>query len=397
MESFAPTPLRVLLYSHDSQGLGHLRRNLALAHAMAQQLPRRAGRPVTGMLITSLDVPASDLPEGFDVVRLPGITKVRGSYGPREVWVPMGDLIGLREQLLSAAVVGFEPDLVVVDRHIHGVDSELREPLHRLRERRPEARVVLGLRDVLDDPDVVSREWASLGDLQALRTLVDRIWVYGDPTVHDLRESHELPGVLHDLVEYTGYLSSGRRVRPAAGVADDGPYLLTTVGGGSDGRALCVAAARAVVPAGHRHVVVTGPQMPPHDHRAVARAATARTQVVATVPDGLAAIRGAVGVVAMAGYNTVTEALSTDVPLLLVPRERPRLEQSLRSRALQRRGVVDVLTAAELSPEAVAAWMAQAVRRRVDRSGLDRSGLARVPRLAAALLTTDQEVSDVAV
>ena len=397
MESFAPTPLRVLLYSHDSQGLGHLRRNLAIAHAMAQQLPRRAGRPVTGMLITSLDVPASDLPEGFDVVRLPGVTKTRGAYGPREVWVPMGDLIDLREQLLSAAVVGFEPDLVVVDRHIYGVDSELRSPLHRLRDARPDARVVLGLRDVLDSPDVVSREWASLGDLRQLRSLVDRIWVYGDPAVHDLRETHEIPGVLHDLVEYTGYLSSGRRVRPATALSEAGPYVLTMVGGGSDGRLLCEAAARATVLVGYRHILVTGPQMSAHDHRAVALAATPRTEVVHIVPDGLAAIRGASGVVSMAGYNTVTEALSTDVPVLLVPREKPRLEQTIRSRALQRQGVVDVLTAAELSPEAVAVWMAGAVHRSVDRSGLDRRGLARVPRLAAGLLPSALEVRDVAV
>src|SRR5690606_42019675 len=41
---------RVLLYSHDSQGLGHVRRNLALAHALAEQLPRLTGRPVTGPL-----------------------------------------------------------------------------------------------------------------------------------------------------------------------------------------------------------------------------------------------------------------------------------------------------------------------------------------------------------
>lgn len=397
MESFAPTPLRVLLYSHDSQGLGHLRRNLAIAHSMAQQLPRRAGRPVTGMLVTSLDVPASDLPEGFDVVRLPGVTKTRGAYGPREVWVPMGDLIDLREQLLSAAVVGFEPDLVVVDRHIYGVDSELRSPLHRLREIRPDARVVLGLRDVLDSPDVVSREWASLGDLRQLRSLVHRIWVYGDPAVHDLRQSEELPGVLHDLVEYTGYLSSGRRVRPATALTEAGPYLLTMVGGGSDGRTLCEAAARATVPVGYRHLLVTGPQMSARDHRAVALAATPRTEVVHTVPDGLAAIRGACGVVAMAGYNTVSEALSTDVPVLLVPREKPRLEQTIRSRALQRHGVVDVLTAAELSPEAVARWMARAVHRKVDRTGLDRRGLARLPRLAADLVPSTQEVSDVAV
>ncbi|MDQ1623637.1 MAG: hypothetical protein QOH19_2055, partial [Actinomycetota bacterium] len=35
----AVEPLRIVLYSHDSVGLGHVRRNLALAHALNNQLP----------------------------------------------------------------------------------------------------------------------------------------------------------------------------------------------------------------------------------------------------------------------------------------------------------------------------------------------------------------------
>ena len=45
-------PMRIVLYSHDSVGLGHVRRNLALAHALNNQLPGLIGRPVTGILIT---------------------------------------------------------------------------------------------------------------------------------------------------------------------------------------------------------------------------------------------------------------------------------------------------------------------------------------------------------
>ena len=36
--------LRVVLYSHDSQGLGHTRRNLALARSLAQHLPAQLQR-----------------------------------------------------------------------------------------------------------------------------------------------------------------------------------------------------------------------------------------------------------------------------------------------------------------------------------------------------------------
>lgn len=389
MEALAQAPLRVLLYSHDSQGLGHLRRNLALAHSMAHDLPRRAGRPVTGLMITGLDVAAVDLPDGFDLVRMPGITKRSGNYAPREVLVSMPHLIELREQLLTATVVGFEPDLVVIDRHVYGIDHELQAPLAALRQACPWAKVVLGLREVLDSPQVALAEWLSLGDLRSLRQVIDRIWVYGDASVHDPRATGEIPRGLHDLVDFTGYLSHGRPGGGVSTLSHHGPYVLTMVGGGSDGRMLCEAAARADVPRGYRHVLVTGPQMSARDHQAVALAATDRTEVLRRVSDGLAAICGATGLVAMAGYNTVTEVLSTDVPALLVPREVPRMEQAIRCQALMRAGVVDVLPPTQLTTEAISAWMAGAVGRTVDRSRIDRAGLQEVPRLVASLLALD--------
>ncbi len=320
----AARPLRILLYSHDSLGLGHARRNLALAHAFATRLPRLTGRPVTGMLLTGLDTLPGELPAGFDSVSLPGIRKGEGGYAPRHVTVPMEDVIDLRSQLLTAAVTGFAPDLLVVDRHAYGVDNELRDALLALRRTHPEAVVVLGLREVLDERRATDREWATLGDTAELRALYDEIWVYGDEHVHDVRRTGEVPAALQDLVRHTGYLAAGRlwvrEDEPAA------PYVLTTVGGGADGLELCLAAARAVVPRGYRHVVVTGPQMDERDHREVCRVATGRTEVVRTVPDGLATIRGAAAVISMAGYNTVSEVMSTYRPALLVPRCRPRRE-----------------------------------------------------------------------
>lgn len=381
------TPLRVMLYSHDSQGLGHTRRNTALAHALAEQLPRLTGRGVTGLLITGLDDVVDALPTGFDAVRLPAIRKSERRYAPRHLDVPMDDLISLRSRMLTGAVLGFAPDLFIIDRHVYGVDGELRATLRRLRAEHPATKVVLGLRDVLDSPEVVAAEWQALGDLGDLRGLIDAIWIYGDAHVHDLRRTGEVPADLADLVHHTGYLSAGRRTPPT--FRDErGPYVLTMVGGGSDGLALCLAAAAAPVPRGVRHVVVTGPQMAPAEHRQVVRAATARTEVLTQVPDGLASIREALAVVAMAGYNTVCEVMSTTTPALLVPRETPRLEQTIRARGLAARGAVDLCSPGEVTPDRIGGWLARAVTGGPvrARAALDLRGLAGVPRLAAELL-----------
>ncbi|ALU40725.1 glycosyl transferase family 28 [Kocuria flava] len=380
------TELRVVLYSHDSQGLGHTRRNLALARALARTLPATTGRRVSGMLLTGVDATAvPGLPEGFDRVVLPGIRKTGGGYAPRGLAVGMDRLTALRSGLLDAALTGFRPHLVVVDRHAWGVDRELLGPLLRLRAAHPGTAVVLGLREVLDEPAAAAREWAALGDLELVRRVYDQVWVYGDPAVHDPVATSEVPARLADLVRHTGYLATGREAGPRTS-GTGRPYVLSMAGGGSDGAALTLAAARARVPHGHGHVVVAGPQMPAADLARVRAAARPGTTVLPSVPDALAEVREAAAVVSMGGYNSVAEVLATTTPALVVPRERPRREQLIRARALQARGAVDVLSPGALTTGAVEAWLHRAVGTVRTRHHLALDGLRTVPVLAAGLL-----------
>ncbi|WP_256840230.1 glycosyltransferase family protein [Ornithinimicrobium faecis] len=378
-------PFRVLLYSHDSVGLGHIRRNLALAHTLTADIPALTGRSVTGMLLTGVGHGADlDVPAGFDVALLPGIRKGGGGYQPRHMQVPMNDLISIREQMVRGVVNGLNPDLIIVDRHPYGVDGELRKTLAKTRKKHPETTIVLGLREVLDEPEAVAREWEQVGDLTQLREIFDEIWVYGDPQVHDVRETGEVPAELHDLIRYTGYLATGRRCVPETDPTEL-PYVLSMVGGGSDGKEVLARAASATVPAGHRHLVVAGPQMPAEDLAEIQLAAAAGTTVVASVPDGLATIRRASALVAMAGYNTVCEALTTDTPVLLVPREKPRQEQLIRARGLKESGAVDLERLDDLTADRLSSWFAAAVHRTANRDHLDLAGLAGVAHRVAAL------------
>jgi|GEM_PF-2975614 len=271
---------RVLLYSHDSQGLGHVRRNLAIAHNLARRLPGAIDADVAGLLVTGL-APASrfPLPEGFDWVTIPGVSKGRDGYRPRSLSGATGDLIKLRSRLLQAALLGFKPDLVIIDRHIYGVWSELREPLMWLREQHPTVRVVLGLREVLDDPRVAAAEWERLGDPDRLRDLVDEVWVYGDPAVHDSVATGEAPPALADRIRFTGYLANDRRVSDHGEPIEPKPFVLTPAGGGSDGHELLRAAVAMRAPVGYENIVVTGPQLDDASFEAIAVQAAPGTQV----------------------------------------------------------------------------------------------------------------------
>ena len=388
--------ITVAMYSHDSVGLGHARRNRALAYALAADLPRVTGQGVRGLLIAGHpDATKDALPHGWDWLVLPGFTRTSDGYASRKLSMSVERLTGLRSATVAAALESVCPDLFIVDRHPFGIGGELKPALEMLRRRR--TTTVLGMREVLDTPEEAAAEWARAG-VGAVASAYDALWVYGDPQVYDPLTTGEIPEELAGRTRFTGYLSHGRPDDPVGpeSLRADHPYLLTMVGGGSDGGAVGLAAARARVPDGHRHIILTGPQMPAEDHRSIAAAVQASgsdtdgdgpvTQVHRYAPHVPKLVRDAAAVVCMAGYNSLAEVMATTTPALVVPRNTRRAEQPRRAAALAAADAVDMLTADQLTPEALTAWFATASGRRSLRDGVDLDGLTRIGDLAAAEL-----------
>ncbi|WP_052459964.1 glycosyltransferase family protein [Tessaracoccus massiliensis] len=368
-------------YSHDSVGFGHVRRNLALANALARELPVRTGMPGVGLVLTGEPEAARfPRPNGFDVLVLPGITKRGRQYAPRHAGFALDDLVDMRGSLLNGLWAAEAPDLLVIDRHVFGIDGELKKGLKKLRKRSPHTKVVLGLREVLDSPEVVAKEWAAV-DPQSLDRIVDEVWVYGDAAVHNAAATGELPQPLAQKAFFTGYLANGRPTSAQAPEhRSDERLILTTAGAGSDGLPLTLAAARAEVPAGMRHVVVTGPQLPQARHDQVVRAARPGTEVLRSA-DVAQLMDDAHAVITMGGYNSVCEVLASTAPALIVPRVVPRLEQEIRARSLEKVGAVDVLHPRDLTAEALSGWLARSVgsdAQRIARRSINLDGLANV-------------------
>lgn len=393
----------VIMYSHDSLGLGHARRNRALAHTLASTLPRLLGATVRGLLIAGHpDASRDSLPPGWDWLVLPGVTHAgpgRGTpargYVARALDASPARMRGLRGSLVRAAVDALEPDLFVVDRHPYGADRELVGVLSHLRT--TGCRTVLGLRDILDTPRTAAAEWAGLGDVARLADAFDAVWLYGDTGVHDARTTGELPRPLADKAVPTGYLAHGRPPATSREVEPRRPYVLTLLGGGSDGRDLALLALAADMPDDHEHLLVTGPQLPP-EHAAQLTALAARNaragrraKIVRTAPNVPELITGAAAVVSMCGYNTATEIIASTTPALVLPRCHRRMEQTLRARALAAVGALDHRDPASATPGQLSSWLASAVGRRTTRQHLDLDGLRQVPQLAAGLLDRTPE------
>ena len=394
--------ITVALYSHDSVGLGHARRNRAVAYALAADLPRLTGQTVGGLLIAGHPDAAGDsLPEGWDWLVLPGYARTSSGYASRRMHMDVDQLTEMRSSAVAAALEAISPDLFIADRHPFGVGGELTEALRLLREDHRCA-TVLGMRDVLDTPSVAAAEWEAVGGAEAVATHYDALWIYGDQNVYDPLATGEIPSALASRSRSTGYLSHGRPSDP--GSPGHRPYVLTMVGGGSDGGRLARAAAEAEIPAGHRHLIVTGPQMPQEDV-AVVRAAAGLPQesedsplhgeigeagedvvVLRSAANVPALVAEASAVVCMGGYNSVAEVMATSTPALVVPRNARRAEQPRRAEALAAVGAVDTLPAEEINPTHLSTWFAGAVDRRVERSDVDLDGLTRLGRLAAELI-----------
>ncbi|HEB90247.1 MAG TPA: glycosyltransferase, partial [Deltaproteobacteria bacterium] len=180
------SPLRIMLYSHDTVGLGHFRRNLVLARALSGL----ESRPGILMLSGCAESSRFEMPEGVDVLTLPALKKIGGgAYASRSLDVSLRDLIAIRAEAIRAAVRSFEPDLLIVDNVPRGAERELDATLEDLRKT-GRTHVVLGLRDILDEPAAVKREWARLANSEVIAAYYDSIWVYGDRRVADLAEEY---------------------------------------------------------------------------------------------------------------------------------------------------------------------------------------------------------------
>jgi ATP-binding cassette, subfamily B, bacterial len=346
---------RVLFYSHNGVGVGHLQRQLDLATAYRE----RHQDSVVLLASGSHGASMFKIPAGIDYVKLPSLQMVDRyrTWTPRELPLPLRDVIELRAELLQQTVKTVSPDLLVADFMPAGPYGELLPALDELE--RSGGRAVAGFRDVIDDPGFVRQLWAEAGTYDVLRRHYPSICVYGDPRTFDFITAYGFDDELASRVRYTGYL--GRRSPPTnrKAAAHERPFVVATSGGGVDGPTLLqtfVGAAASLQPkVGGTWLAVTGPLMSDDDHVEVASLAEEhRIDVQRVIPELRNTIAAADCVVSMAGYNTVCDIMSYRRRSVLVPRTRPSREQSLRAQRLRAWGVADVIDADELSPESLA-------------------------------------------
>lgn len=376
---------RIVMYSHDTMGLGHIRRNLLIAQSLAQA-------PINAqiLLISGIrQAGAFPIAPGVDLVTLPAYRKdIDGNYHPQSLGTDLHALVALRAGLIDTVLQQYPCNLFIVDNVPRGALGELSPVLSAIKARGT-TRCVLGLRDVLDTPETVHRQWRKQRHGEAIRDFFDEIWVYGDPELYDTASEYGFDDSIRSRIQQLGYLDPlehyGIGQAPLPTALDD-RYSLCVVGGGQDGWELAETFARSRFPAGEQAVIVCGSRMPEARRQMLANLASTRPhlELLDFIADPISLMRKARRVVAMGGYNTVTELLSLGCQALIVPRVRPRLEQWIRAERLAAMGLIDVLHPDDLSTRTLSNWLASEPPERGDvRRRLRFDGLAQLRQRVA--------------
>jgi len=344
--------MRVLIYSQDGTGLGHLRRTRNIAQEL---LAREADCHV----LTLTDSPVAPffrpLP-GIGYRELPTIVKT----GPNDwrTWresLSVREAIAIRSKLIIEAFCEFKPDVLLVDHMPVGALGELKPLLDRATSRCHRPLLFLSLRDVLDAPDVIRQAWSDL-DAYAYLERYDTVLIHGSREIYDAVSAYDLSGA--PRVVFNHYVAA-RQTRAHSAPPAGEPLILVMGGGGADAFPLAAAFLEAFplvlaeMPA--QALVVTGPNMPRPKRQALAAlGASLPVRVRTSVRDTGPWLQRAAVVVTMAGYNSLAEVLRWERKALVVPRAGPSAEQRMRSRLFAERGLVRALPPEDLSPERLA-------------------------------------------
>jgi predicted glycosyltransferase len=164
------------------------------------------------------------------VVKLPN-----GDYTSLDLKFQLDEAVSLANPFIRNAAALLRPDVVIVDEEPTGFRGELVPTLEEAKARG--ARLVLGIRDVMDEPALLVPEWERKGSVEALERFYRCLDLRSEGDVRAFDRSRSVGEVRQRMV-YTGYLRRELPREPHLArypKLTKGPFVLVTTGGGGDG------------------------------------------------------------------------------------------------------------------------------------------------------------------
>ncbi len=391
---------RILVYSHDTFGLGNIKRMLEISKHLVS-----AYADVSVLIISGSPlVHAFRIPPHIDYIKLPCLVRtLDGLYDVKFLGLGYEETVRLRTTLITSAILDYSPHLILVDKKPFGVNNELSPGLRLLHGRGALPKVVLLLRDILDSQETTTATWERNHYHDAVRCFYDRILVVGSPEIFDLASEYKFPASSESKVQFCGYLRRDRGQRTREQIRDeldirDRQLVLVTSGGGEDGYHLLANYVEGLkqLPTGTniKSLLICGPEMSEEHRRRVHDAAVHPGLLVQDFANDMMGCMDAADlVVSMGGYNTICEILSLHKRSIIVPRVRPVQEQWIRAERMARLGLLRWIHPDHLTPtKLINAVMEELwANDPAPRTGyeVDLEGMSRVARSLYALLVDE--------
>lgn len=378
---------RVFLYVQHLLGVGHLKRAMTLAAALAEH-----GLEVT--LASGGFAPPDAPAPGVRWVQLPAAgtadtgfsTLVDADGRPVDAaWKEK------RAAALLAAWRAADPHVLIVELYPFGRRMMRFELLPLLEAARAAPRppvIVCSVRDLLGGKIERARHEKIAAQVEAH---FDHVLVHGDPAVVPFERTFLCTERIAGRIAYTGYIVDARLAThgdPAAGTGE----VIVSAGGGAVGAQLLGAAIRArplSVLAQRTWRVLAGVNLPAADFAVlqglVAREGGGKVVLERARRDFTVLLKNAFLSVSQMGYNTTMELLQAGIRAVGVPfAADAETEQTLRAQLLAARGLLELLEEHALSPAALAAAVDRAAARApAARAAIDLGGATRSAALIA--------------
>ncbi|MDJ0704204.1 MAG: hypothetical protein QNJ46_13045 [Leptolyngbyaceae cyanobacterium MO_188.B28] len=192
---------RIVIYSHDTMGIEYTRQNVQIAQILAN-----SSLQVDVLIISGIwEASTLPLPPNVDFLTLPAIDQTSdGCFQARSLNISLLDITELRSEIIQVAIVGFDPDLLIVDKAPLGAIGELSATLKYLKTQE-HSHCALWLHDALEEPTTLEQIWEFPAHENAIREYYDAIWIHGDCVDHSNIHSYYWA---HEVTAKTRYIGN---------------------------------------------------------------------------------------------------------------------------------------------------------------------------------------------
>ena len=353
--------MKIMVYSHDTFGLGNIRRMLAICQYLLDSMSNLSILLVSG----SPMLHRFRLPQGLDYIKLPCMGRDEvGQVSVKYLKTQTEEITKLRSDLILATTANFKPDLVLVDKKPAGIKGELSSSLKYLQKYSPQTKLILLLRDILDSPEKTVEEWNRLDNYQLIQEYYSKILVLGDPNIFDVVTEYQFPQSITQKVNFCGYIrrrsgdKSPTQVRQELQLKIPEKLVLVTAGGGQDGQRLMENHLNSLFlissPIKFKSLILTGPEMSEQNQQKIKSISSQffSQVIIKEFSDDINSYLNAADlVVSMGGYNTVCEILSLGKKAIIVPRIKPVKEQWIRAKRMAELGFFSMISPEQLTPK----------------------------------------------